>query len=111
MIVTFFHSQGIPPNDWVKIVELHLKGEALRFWTAKKVDLTPEIVWPTLAGSLSIHFREKSDMMLWNLKVKDFRQAPRESIIDYGFRFDAEIVESYPSLGPYGKPIKDMDLL
>ena len=33
---------------------------------------------------------------MWNIRASYFRQEAEESIIDYGLRFDAEIVEKYP---------------
>ena len=39
-------------------------------------------------------------MTIWNTMVKNFHQAPGESIIHYGLKFDAEIVETYLLLDP-----------
>ena len=33
---------------------------------------------------------------MWNIRASYFRQEARESLIDYGLRFDTEIVETYP---------------
>ena len=41
---------------------------------------------------------------MWNIRASYFRQEAGESIIDYGLRFDTEIVETYP----LSKPMNDL---
>ena len=45
-------------------------------------------------------------MTVWNEKIKYFRQVPGESIVDYGFHFDVEIVEAHPLLEPMSDLLK-----
>ena len=37
-------------------------------------------------------------MLVWNARANYFRQEAEESIVDYGLRFDEEIIETYPLL-------------
>ena len=52
--------------------------------------------WYYFTASLAGQFREESDIRMWNIRASYFRQEAGESIIDYGLRFDTEIVEMYP---------------
>ena len=45
-------------------------------------------------------------MTIWNIKVKNFHQAPSKYIIDYGLKFDAKMVETYPLFDLMGDLLK-----
>ena len=56
--------------------------------------------WDYFTASLAEQFREESDIRMWNIRASYFRQEAGESIMDYGLRFDTEIVETYPLTEP-----------
>ena len=86
----------IPEQYRVKIAERQLRDQALIFWNIKKEELGNNLSWTAFVNAISQRFRTTSVITRWSDRARWFRQWPRETFIEYGRRFDEQIVETCP---------------
>ena len=101
-----FDNHEIPEQFRVKIGELQLRSDALRYWDLRRGEFGPDVTWPTFATLMANRFRLVSDLTRWNEHATQFRQGQGEPIIDFGYRFDAQIVDTFPLPPPMSDLLK-----
>lgn len=61
-----------------------------------KGELGNDPLWFVFTYTISRRFRNISDVTSWDYFLKRFRQGSRETVVDFGQRFDDQVMDTHP---------------